>query len=113
MATLNQGLIVFLCVLLFSLLGRVIDKALVNFNRVARMKITAHDSVEQLAGLTRIISDARANIKHVNVERAFASASIGYTQYLFTIEIRGQDHLDEIISTMNKAGYDKIVLDGK
>ena len=77
------------------------------------MKITVFDSVQQLADLTNILSQNKANIKHVNVERAFVNASIGYTQYLFTIEIRGNDHLEEIISSMNKSGYDKIVLDGK
>ena len=94
-------------------MSQVIDKALVNFNRVARLKVTVADSFNQLAKLTNIISDAKANIKRVSVERAFANASIGYTEYLFTVEIRGTDHLDEILSIMSHAGYEQVAIEGR
>ena len=59
-----------------------------HFGRVARLRVTVFDSVGQLAALTRILSDSKANLKTVNFERAFVTgASVGYTQFVFTIEV--------------------------
>jgi threonine dehydratase len=48
-----------------SLLARVIDKALVKFGRVARLRVTVEDSPGQLGILTQILSDSRANLQEV------------------------------------------------
>lgn len=93
-----------------SLLGTVIDKALVHFHRVARIKITAFDNVNSVAGISSVLSDFRANILQVSFERAFVER-VGYANFLFTIEIKGHDHLDEIMAEMNKKGYEKVQIE--
>ena len=38
--------------------------------------------------------------------------SIGYTQFIFTVEIRGRDHAQEIIEALHKQYYTKVECDG-
>jgi hypothetical protein len=66
----------------------VIDKALVKFGRVARVRVTVEDSIGQLARLSKILSDLRCNLQEVAFDRAFvADSTVGYTQYIFTVEV--------------------------
>jgi hypothetical protein len=49
----------------------------------------------------------------VSFDRAFVSDSaVGYTQFIFTVEIRGRDHAQEIIEALHKQGYTKVECDG-
>jgi threonine dehydratase len=95
-----------------SLLARVIDKALVKSGRVARLRVIAEDTVHQLGRLTKLLADTRANLKEVEFERAFVSdASLGYTEFIFTVEIKGQEHVDEIFALLKHNGYFKLSVD--
>ena len=90
----------------------MIDKALVKSGRVARLRVIAEDTVQQLGRLTKLLADTRANLKEVEFERAFVSdASLGYTEFIFTVEIKGQEHVDEIFALLKHNGYFKLSVD--
>jgi threonine dehydratase len=97
-----------------SLLARVIDKALVKSSRVARIRVIAEDSVHQLGRITKLIADTRASLREVEFERAFVSdASIGFSEFIFTLEIKGPEHVDEIIALLAQQGLTNVKVDSR
>lgn len=95
-----------------TLLGRIIEKGLVKSGRLVRIRVTIPDVPGQLAKLCNLLGDLRANIRDIEHERAFLIENVGFTQPVFTVETRDHDHVDEIVNSMKKIGFDKVSLDG-
>lgn len=110
-----------------NLLGRIIEQGLVKTGRLARLRVTVPDVPGQLAKACTVIAECRANIREIEHERgmvgfsntmmielwfsAFLLADVQYTQPIITVETRGPDHVEELVSRLRGAGFDKVALD--
>ena len=88
-----------------SLLARIIERGLVKDGRRTRLRVHLTDRPGALHGLTRILTDVRANIVQTAHDRAHYGVSLGDTVIDITLETRGDEHIEEIRKQLTDAGY--------
>jgi threonine dehydratase len=89
----------------FTLIDRIIHKGLVNTKRIAIIEVILKDKPGTLNNITKILSDNRANILNVYHNRLVGDLPVGETLVSLTVEIRGERHLDEIITDIRKKSF--------
>jgi threonine dehydratase len=87
-----------------TLVARVIERGLVKDGRLARISVALQDKPGQLAKVSAIVANARANVIEVHHTRAFAYR-FGDTTLQLTLEARGPEHVEEILRALRERGY--------
>jgi threonine dehydratase len=82
----------------FTIVDRIIHKGLVSSGRIGVFEVTVNDVPGQLHTLTGIISRQKGNIHTIVHDRLSADLSVVETKVIFTVEIRGKEHLNAIIA---------------
>lgn len=90
----------------FTLIDRIIHKGLVMSGRIGIFRATLDDTPGSLHFITGIISALRGNILNVRHERFSQDLPVGRTRVIFTVETRGEEHLEEILSGLKSKGID-------
>ena len=89
----------------FSVIDRIIHKGLVSSGRIGVFEVTVDDIPGQLHALTGIIAGQRGNIHTIIHDRLSPGLSAVQTKVVFTVEIRGKEHLTEIIAAIRARGF--------
>ncbi|HEX9048943.1 MAG TPA: threonine ammonia-lyase [Anaeromyxobacter sp.] len=87
-----------------NLVARVIERGLVKDGRLVRVSVALQDKPGQLAKVSAIIANHRANVIEVHHTRAFAYR-FGDTTLQLTLETRGPEHAEEILRALRERGY--------
>jgi len=87
-----------------NLVARVIERGLVKDGRLVRISVHLQDKPGQLAKVSAIVANARANVIEVHHTRAFAYR-FGDTTLQLTLETRGPEHVEEILRALRERGY--------
>lgn len=87
-----------------NLVARVIERGLVKDGRLVRIAVPLQDKPGQLAKVSSIVANARANVIEVHHTRAFAYR-FGDTTLQLTLETRGPEHVEEILRALRERGY--------
>lgn len=87
-----------------NLVGRIINRGLVNDGRLARLAVTVHDRPGSLAKVTRLVAEEGANVLELSHSRAFAEISVRDVEIVIQLETRGRDHVQSVISRLEKDG---------
>jgi threonine dehydratase len=87
-----------------NLVARVIERGLVKDGRLVRISVALQDKPGQLARVSSIVANQRANVIEVHHTRAF-SYRFGDTTLQLTLETRGPDHVEEILRALRERGY--------
>jgi threonine dehydratase len=87
-----------------NLVARVIERGLVKDGRLVRISVALQDKPGQLAKVSAIVANARANVIEVHHTRAFAY-KFGDTTLQLTLETRGPEHVEEILRALRERGY--------
>jgi threonine dehydratase len=87
-----------------NLVARIIERGLVKDGRLVRIVVALQDKPGQLAKVSAIIANLRANVIEVHHTRAFAHR-FGDTTLQLTLETRGPDHVDELLRALRERGY--------
>ncbi len=90
----------------FTLVDRIIRKGLVTSGRIGVFEATVIDRPGSLSSVAGIMASQRANILDVAHDRLAADIPFGKTRVIFTVEIRGKKHLDDILSALRVQGYE-------
>ena len=88
-----------------TVISRIIERGLVKDGRLVRLGVLLHDRPGALARLTALIAQERANIVHIEHDRAFAHGGIGETQVELTLETSGRAQIDALTQRLVAAGY--------
>ena len=89
-----------------TMLSRIIERGLVKDGRLVRLGVLLRDRPGELARLTALIAEARANIVHIEHDRAFARwAGIGETEVELTLETSGREHIAALLARLHAGGY--------
>ena len=88
-----------------SLLGRIINQGLSKHGRILRFQVTLTDTPGALATLLNLVAELKANVLHIYHDRNVRDLPINITRVNLEVETRGQEHIDEILSAIEKAGY--------
>jgi threonine dehydratase len=87
-----------------NLVARIIERGLVKDGRLVRISVALMDKPGQLARVSSIIANHRANVIEVHHTRAFATR-FGDTTLQLTLETRGPEHVEEILRALRERGY--------
>lgn len=87
-----------------NLVARVIERGLVKDGRLVRISVALQDKPGQLAKVSAIVANQKANVIEVHHTRAF-SYRFGDTTLQLTLETRGPDHVEEILRALRERGY--------
>jgi threonine dehydratase len=88
-----------------TMLSRIIERGLVKDGRLVRLGVLLRDRPGELSRLTATIAAARANILHIEHNRAFSRAAIGETEVELTLETSGRPQIAELLRTLRATGY--------
>ncbi len=101
--------------LVFSLCGgnidlpkisNIIERGLHLEKRWLRLELKIEDRPGELSKVTHILGQARASVLEVLHDRLSAEAAPGQTLLKIHLEARGEEHSNEILKALSKAGYD-------
>jgi len=88
-----------------TLLARIIERGLVKDGRLVRLRIHLTDYPGALYRLTGILAEHRANIVETAYDRAYHGVNLGDTAIDITMETRGPEHINELLSALSSGGY--------
>jgi threonine dehydratase len=88
-----------------TVISRIIEHGLVKDGRLVRLRVLLRDQPGALARLTSLIAAERANILHIEHNRAFSSAAIGESEVELTLETSGRAQIDALKRRLEDAGY--------
>jgi threonine dehydratase len=88
-----------------NLIARIIERGLVKDGRIVRLAVMLRDRPGALARLAELVAEARANVLHINHDRAFSRARLGETEVEITLETSGRDHIEAVKRHLLAAGY--------
>jgi threonine dehydratase len=88
-----------------SLLSRIIERGLVKDGRLVRLRIHLPDHPGALQRLAAVIATQQANIVETNYDRAYYGVLLGDTAIDITLETRGPEHIAELMTALEAAGY--------
>ncbi len=86
-------------------LQTVLVHALSDRQQRLRLRVRIDDRPGQMAELSRIIADQRANIHDVRHDRSVDDLEVGEAYLVFTVETSGAEHATAIIDDIRTAGY--------
>jgi len=96
-----------------NLMDRIIHKGLLKSGRIGIFSVDVEDLPGRLNVLTGIIAARRGNILDVFHDRFDLALPIGKTKVVFTVETRGKEHLEEILSALVAADFTVWKQDGQ
>ena len=88
-----------------SLLSLIIERGLVKDGRLVRLRIHLPDHPGALQRLAGVIADQKANIVETKYDRAYYGVVLGDTVIDITMETRGPEHVADLTSALEAAGY--------
>lgn len=87
-----------------TVLGRVIDRALVVDGRVTQFSAVIPDRPGGLAELAAVLAAAGVSVKQIEHERAFHATDISTVKVLCTVETRDALHVEELHEELRRRG---------
>jgi threonine dehydratase len=88
-----------------NVLSLIIERGLIEQGRLVRIKIRLHDRPGALAELSEVVAGTRANVLDIKHDRTSADVRLGDAQVEIALETRGSDHANEVLQTLNEAGF--------
>ena len=74
--------------------------------RVGVFSVVVDDVAGSLHAVTGVIGERRANIVNVSHDRSTADVPIGKAKVIFTVEVRGREHLAEVFAALRDKGFE-------
>ena len=88
-----------------TLVDRIILKGLATSGRIGSFAVVLDDVAGSLHAVTGVIAVSRANVLSVAHDRLAAGVPVGRTRVLFTVEVRGREHFQELLRALEARGY--------
>jgi threonine dehydratase len=89
----------------FTLIDRIIHKGLVSSGRIGVFEVVVDDIPGSLHYVTGVIASHRGNVLAVVHDRLAGGLPVGKTKVVFTVEVKGREHLEEILSELEAKGF--------
>ncbi|AIE87416.1 threonine ammonia-lyase [Fimbriimonas ginsengisoli] len=87
-----------------TVLGRVIERGLVQGGRLAQFRAVISDRPGGLALLAETIADTGASVQQITHERAFASADVSKVEVTVVVETRDNEHFARLRKKLRERG---------
>jgi threonine dehydratase len=93
-----------------NVLTTVIMRGLVSDGRYLRIRTVLKDRPGALLELSELIADCGANIEAIQHDRASRDIAMNAAEVEIDLETRGSEHIKELVSTLEAAGYEVEIL---
>ena len=87
------------------ILAEIVQRSMVRASRLVRLEVEIRDVPGVLADVAHYIGETGANIIEVRHQREFSCLPLQSADVEFVLMTRGQDHLEQIMEILTKAGY--------
>ena len=95
-----------------NLLTRIIDRSSVYLGRMVRVDVPISDRPGSLARLLATVAEVEASVLKIRHRRAFAETATWGTEVELTLEMRGREHVETLLSALAEAGFDGVKRSG-
>ncbi len=93
-----------------NMLTTVVMRGLVETGRYLRIRTELKDHPGALSDLVDVIADRQANIYAIHHDRTSRDVAMNAAEVEVDLEMRGSDHVDELVAALRSHGYDVEVL---
>lgn len=83
-----------------NLLSKIIQRGLAKDGRMVRIRAMMRDRPGELAHICQHVAELGANILEVEHNRAFSNLEVGGVEIDLTLEARGHDHVNQLLSVL-------------
>lgn len=89
-----------------NMISRIINKGMSTSGRFLEITLTLRDMPGALAELAKLVGGLEANILNIRHDRFGAGLPIGYSRVVLELETKSMEHIEEIVISLKKDGYD-------
>lgn len=89
-----------------NFLSKVLERGLSEDGRLCSLKIIVPDSPGIIAEIATIVASFGANIVDIYHNRTFSNTHLGQTAVHFTLETKGQEHIETVIKAIKDRGLE-------
>lgn len=89
----------------FLLLSKIIHKSLEESSSLVRIVCKIPDRPGTLHKIAGAISETGASVYHAGVDNMIKDTPIGFQSIIFSLSLRGREHLDEVLAKLREIGY--------
>ncbi len=88
-----------------TMLARILERGLQSDGRLARIRVIVPDRPGNIAELSALVAEHRANILAITQNRSVSEVELGESEVELLLEARGWNHVDAITKSVRKHGY--------
>jgi threonine dehydratase len=88
------------------ILSSVLQRGLVRTRRLIRLAVEIPDVPGALSELTRVLGELDSNIVEIAHQRAFGGSSVRATVVELTLQMRGEEQVDQVLAALAARGYE-------
>ncbi len=92
-----------------NMISRIISKGMSTSGRFLEIELNLKDSPGSLADIAKFIANEGANILDIKHDRFGAGLPIGFSRVNLELETKSREHIEQIVISLKKAGYDVTV----
>jgi anti-anti-sigma factor len=83
----------------------IVQKYVDDIVTLTHLKVVVPDKPGSLVELSAVLAGHRANVLQIIHERSFSQANLGEVQVSFTLETKGHQHVQEILTSLSEKGF--------
>jgi threonine dehydratase len=91
-------------------LSKILERERAKDGRLTHLKILLPDKPENLIELSALLAAYRAIVLQIVHERSFSQANLGEVEVSFTLETKGHQHAQEILTSLAEKGFHLITV---
>jgi threonine dehydratase len=88
------------------ILASILQRGMVRTGRFVRLKVEIPDVPGALGALTRLLGEFDSNIIDIAQERTFGGSSVRATLVELSLQMRGEEQVDEVLDGLRSRGYE-------
>jgi threonine dehydratase len=88
------------------ILASILQRGMVRTGRFVRLKVEIPDVPGALGELTRLLGEFDSNIIDIAQERTFGGSSVRATLVELSLQMRGEEQVDEVLDGLRSRGYE-------
>jgi threonine dehydratase len=88
------------------ILSSVLQRGLVRSNRLVRLSVEIRDLPGALSELTQRVGELDSNIMDIVHQRTFGGSSVRSTMVELSLQMRGEEQIDQVVDGLRGAGYE-------
>lgn len=96
-----------------NMISRIIERGLAKQGRRVRLSMPLTDRPGALCRLLSVVADLRVNVVSVRHDRVDPNVPLGLAEVGLSLETRDPHHTQELLTTLQREGYDVRILDHK